>query len=177
MSNVKKESPLDNQYPFQFIEDEIPHYVFQIETGVQYEVKFKPSPYIFPSSLPFSQAVFEFSIILGYKPPGNPKIASDKFIPITVVAIFSDFYNRYDDTKITIYICDSSDYKQHVRKRKFDQWFDEYNDGSFVKLTEEIKDTDGTKYPVAIIMKRINIYRTQIFEAFINLVDGYNDGK
>ncbi len=176
MSNERKES-LNDFYPFQFVDAAVPHYVFQTDTGVRYVVKFKPSFYIFPSFFSFFDAVFEFSIILAYKPPGNPKIASDHFIPITVVAIFADFYTRFNNSTITIYICDSSDYKQHVRKRKFDQWFDEFNDGSFVKINQEIKDNDGKKYPVSIVLKHSNPYRLQVFDAFISLIDTYNNDK
>lgn len=78
---------------------------------------------------------------------------------------------------MTIYICDSSDFKQHVRKRKFDQWFTQYNQGFFVKVDEQIKDIDGAYYPVAIIMKPSNPYRLQVFEAFVKLADSYNNDK
>ena len=177
MSSEKKEFSLNDHYPFQFVDNAVPHYVFQTDTGVRYEVKFKPSFYIFPSSFPFFDAVFEFSIILAYKPPGNPKIASDQYIPITVATIFADFYTRFNNSSITIYICDSSDYKQHMRKRKFDRWFDEFNDGSFVKINQEIKDIDGKKYPVSIVLKYANLYRMQVFDAFVSLIDSYNNGK
>lgn len=177
MKNERKGFPLNDHYPFQFINDSVPHYIFQTDTGVKYEVKFKPSSYIFPSSFPFFDSVFEFSVILAYKQQGNPKIASDQFIPIIVVAIFADFYMRFNDSSITIYTCDSSDYRQRVRKRKFDLWFDEFNDGSFVKINQEIKDLHGTKYPVSIVLKYSNPYRTQVFDAFVSLMNSYNDGK
>ena len=172
---MKKEEYIFQGYEFSFENGADNSYIFQIVAGIIYEIKFKPSPYLFSNAL-FANYTYEFSLALIYKPPDYINLPDILLAP-TVINIFLDFYNRFDNNNITVYICDSLDYKQHVRKRKFDTWFNEYNKGMFVKLDEEIKDTDGIEYPVAIIIKPLNPYRQQIFEAFISLIDSYNDGK
>lgn len=130
-------------------------YSFQTWCGVVYEIKFKPSPYIFGEDSVFAPYVYEFSILISYKPEGVIKLASDKLIPNTVVTIFLDFYKN-NDNNVCIYICDSSDSKQHVRKRKFDLWFLQFNKGDFIKIDEKFIDRDGTEYPVYEIKESIS---------------------
>ncbi len=100
----------------------------------------------------------------------------DDLIATTVAIIFLDFYNHHDEN-VCFYICDSADGRQHVRKRKFDMWFSQYNRGAFMKIDAVIKDTPGIDYPVAIILKRTNTYRNDIFYDFLKLIDRYNNEK
>lgn len=55
--------------------------------------------------------------------------------------------------------------------------FDKYNHGAFVKLESELKDVDGTFYPIAIIMTTNNVYRKEIAGAFSILISGANNEK
>ncbi|MBC7643175.1 MAG: hypothetical protein H7174_12720 [Flavobacterium sp.] len=108
-------------------------YFFETNEEVIYEIVFKPTPYLFElKNIEIIENTFEFSILLKYNP--NPKTPSnDKKIGATVVAIFIDFYSRRNKA-ISVYICESSDGKELARKRKFDHWFQEYNDDIFVKV-------------------------------------------
>ena len=55
-----------------------------------------------------------------------------------------NFYSRKNNA-ISIYICESSDGKELVRKRKFDQWFQEYNDDTFIKIDKNLIDKNYNK--------------------------------
>lgn len=128
---MKNGESLFQGYEFSFEGGENNSYLFQIVAGIIYEIKFKCSQYLFKSEV-LSYFIYEFSLAVLHKPVNYINLP-DKLIAPTVVNIFLDFYQRFHDDNITIYICDSSDFRQHVRKRKFDQWFNEFNAGAFIK--------------------------------------------
>ncbi len=134
-------------------------YFFETFDGVIYQIKFKPTPYLFgEQQTEISENVFEFSILVEFNP--NPKLsAADKKIGKTAVAIFLDFYQK-NGNSISVYICDSSDGKQLIRKRKFDQFF---------KIDEFLVDKKNNRFPISLILSKSNPYRLEIFEAFLEM--------
>lgn len=164
----------ENYYLYDKVKNYDTAYFFKTTYEVEYKIIFKPSPYIFGESKPYARLLFEFSVLAKFA--GSHSYMRDDLIAPTVVAIFLDFYKQHDEN-VCFYICDSSDGKQHVRKRKFDMWFNEYNRGAFVKLDAEIKDSAGIWYTVALIMRNNNFYRREIIESFTNLVVTTNDEK
>lgn len=172
---MEKLFPLpDEYYPFKNVGGQTNKFFFRTLYDVEYTVVFKPSPYIFGEEKPYAQLLFEFSILAKFA--GLQSYVRDDLIAATVAAIFLTFYNEHDQN-VCFYICDSSDGKQHVRKRKFDMWFNQYNHGAFSKFDSYLNDADGVVYPVAIIMASDNLYREDISRAFTNLITGYNDEK
>ncbi len=141
-------------------------YYFETEIGLIYEIRFKPTPYLFGNEMQdIRESVFEFGILLQFNP--NSKLPSeDKEIGATVVAIFIDFYSRIGNA-ISIYICDSSDGREFIRKRKFDSWFSEFNNDVFLKIDEVILDNNDKKFPVSLVIAKNNPFRHQIIDAFI----------
>ncbi|MFM9825070.1 DUF6169 family protein [Flavobacterium sp.] len=155
-------------YKFYFEGGQNNSYFFETVEGIIYEIIFKFTPYLFESkNIEIIENTFEFSILLNYNP--NSKTPSnDKKIGATVVAIFMDFYLKRNKA-ISVYICDSADGKELVRKRKFDQWFLEYNDETFVKVDEILMDMENNKFPISLIISKSNPHRAEIFEAFVQL--------
>jgi hypothetical protein len=143
-------------------------YFFETKGELIYEIIFKPTPYLFElENIEIIENTFEFSILLKYN--ANLKLPSnDRKIGATIVAIFMDFYSRKNNA-ISIYICESSDGKELVRKRKFDQWFQEYNDDTFIKIDKNLIDKNNNKFPVSLIISNSNPYEEQIFKAFVHL--------
>jgi len=155
-------------YPFYFGGGMHNSYYFETNIGIIYEVKFKGTPYLFKNTTDeISKNIFEFAILVEYNPTSKMP-PEDKKIGATVVAVFLDFYNKYKNT-ISIYICDSSDGKEFIRKRKFDQWFTEFNDFTFVKVDEVIADKNNNKFPISLIISKLNPNRAQIIDAFIEI--------
>ena len=156
------------QYKFYFYGGRKNSYFFETSDGLIYEINFKFTPYLFElKNVEITENTFEFSILLYYNP--NSKLSSnDKKIGATVVAIFMDFYSKKNKA-VSIYICDAADGKELVRKRKFDQWFLEYNDNTFVKVDEMLVDKENNKFPISLILSKLNPYRAEIFEAFIQM--------
>lgn len=143
-------------------------YFFETKEDIIYEIVFKPTPYLFDlENTEILENTFEFSILLKYNP--NSKLPSnDKKVGATVVAVFMDFYSKRNKA-ISVYICESSDGKEFARKRKFDQWFEEYNDDTFVKIDKNLIDKNNNKFPVSLIISKSNPYEEQIFKAFVHL--------
>ena len=114
-------------------------YYFETELGSVYEVLFKPSPYLLGNEKSeFANYIYEF--IISIEENDEKKIPkTDKKIGATAAAIFKDFYLK-KGCSVTIYICDSSDGKQLIRKRKFDQWFNEFRTFEFTKIDEVLLD-------------------------------------
>ncbi|CAN1495167.1 hypothetical protein MCETHM1_00317 [Flavobacteriaceae bacterium] len=81
------------------------------------------------------------------------------------------------DNNIALYICDSSDEKQELRKRKFDEWYEKYQDNTFVKMNEKLKDSNGNFYLITMILQYKNPRRVQIIDAFLKLADDNNTEK
>ncbi|NJM80949.1 MAG: hypothetical protein HC854_17455 [Flavobacterium sp.] len=78
-------------------------YYFETNNGCIYEIRFKPTPYLFENeSKEIRNNVFEFAILLEYNP--NVKLPSkDKNMGATVVAVFIDFYKKIGNAA-SIYI-------------------------------------------------------------------------
>ncbi len=143
-------------------------YFFETNEEIVYEIVFKPTPYLFElKNTEILENTFEFSILLKYNP--NTKLPSnDKTIGATVVAIFVDFYSQKSKA-ISVYICESSDGKELARKRKFDQWFTEYNDETFIKVDKNLIDNNNNLFPVSLIISKLNPFEQEIFSAFVHL--------
>ena len=146
-------------------------YVFKTVTGITYEIKFKPSPYLV-SDEPFAEFVFELVIELLENETGKP-IRYDPLVAATVAAIVLNFYNRSRKT-ITVYICDSSDNRQEGRRRKFDQWFAYFAQNDFAKV-EFYMGSKGEKvlYRLSVMIWLDNPDRLKIFSAFEKLARGF----
>jgi hypothetical protein len=95
-------------YFFKYLDDPSNSFLFETDSGVFYQIKFKPTPYLFgDEESEISKYIFEFIIeVISIKKISKPK--EDKKIGATVVAIFKNFYEKYGDA-VSIYICDSSD--------------------------------------------------------------------
>jgi chorismate synthase len=150
-------------------------YSFTTSNTITYEVTFKPTPYLFGEDSTFSLNTFEFSLLVSANAL-TKSLPFDKAIAPTIAAIFVDFYSKAEDT-IAIYICDSSDGRQLLRQRKFNDWFEIYKKETFIKIDSGFVESNGTFYPVSLIIKNKNPHRVQIFEAFLNVIDGYNADK
>ncbi len=164
----------EDHYVYQKIDGITSIYFFKTIFDVEYKVILKPSPYLFGDAQPYADLLYEFSLLAKFT--STHSFQRDELIAPTIATIFLDFYNGANQN-VCFYICDSSDNKQHVRKRKFDTWFDKYNRGAFLKLDAILNDTNGTQYPVSIVMRKNNLYKDDLLKAFTNLISGYNDEK
>ncbi len=151
-------------------------YYFETYNGIIYKVIFKPTPYLFGDEKSFfSDSIFEFSIIIQFNP--NEKLpATNSKIGATSAEIFKDFYLKKGNS-ITIYISDSSDDKQAIRKRKFEIWFTKYNSTDFFKIDKVLVDSQNNRFPISLILNDANPYRNKILDSFTKLINQNNENK
>lgn len=163
-------------YEFEFRGNLNNSYGFETDLGIVYEVKFRPTNYLLgDETTPYANSIFEFIIEIAYNPLGkNPPL--DLLVSGTIADIIKDFYFKKDQS-ICIYICDSSDGKQELRRRKFDDWFYAHDQYGLIKMDEQIKDSKGNFYPISLIIQRDNPYFMEIIDGFRQLAMRYNDGK
>ncbi len=90
----------------------------------------------------------------------DPRIGS------TIVQIIKTFLNGL--TNAVVYVCDASDNKELLRKRKFDTWFREYDDGTIIKIDGHISIEDFNIYN-AILIHKDNPKKNRFIEAFNDL--------
>jgi len=155
-------------YPFLFKADVDNSYGFETELGIIYNVKFKPSDYLLGDvKTEYSDYLFEFVIQLVYNPlKRNPPL--DRLVSTTIAAIIEDFYFKKNKS-VCIYICDSSDGRQSLRKRKFDEWFYSHENIGVIKYDQIITDSAGNSYPLSVIIRKDNPYFMEIILAFSNI--------
>ncbi len=103
-----------------------------------YEVLFKATPYLFDNLPVVNEFVYE--LIIGKLEGPTEKTAHDSAIAATIAAICANFFDR-QQKRVILFICDSSDGRQMTRARKFRDWFDRFNDSSFIKLDAKIPET------------------------------------
>jgi intracellular sulfur oxidation DsrE/DsrF family protein len=163
------------EYSFEFVGGVNNSYTIVTTSEVVYEIKFKPSQYLSKLNNFEENLIFEFIIEVLYRPE-NIALTLDKYLAPTICKVFHDFYNLKNDS-VTVYICDSSDGRHYVRKRKFDNWFDEFNDNSFVKFDDIILDKENNEFPIAFILKKANPNFNKICEDFINTINENNEDK
>lgn len=106
---------------------------FITDHQIVYELKFKPSSYVFGNQPPFTEFAFEFVIEVAENP--QPKLPpSDSLISFTIARIFNDFFALKET--VVVYICENVDGRARSRNRKFNQWFEQSSQEglSFVKF-------------------------------------------
>lgn len=79
---------------------------------------------------------------------------------------------------MVVFSCDTTDRKQAVRHRKFDDWFKQFNDDSFIKLNEIIDDIENeSQYFMSMILVNTNPLKDEIIEAFRELKEALLNAK
>lgn len=162
-------------YSYDFAGGENNSFVFVTKIGIAYEIKFKPSDYINLFDAEVSKYIFEFIIKVAINETGkNPPL--DVNVSETIAAIFQEFILKHNNN-IAIYICDSSDGRQELRQKKFNEWYDKYNDATFAKMNEVLFDSKGNRFLITMILQNKNPRRLEIIDAFLRLADENNDEK
>lgn len=96
----------------------------------------------------------------------NTGISSDEKIGRTIIEIVKAFLSGLENA--VVYVCDTSDGKELLRKRKFDQWFKKYDDGTIIKVDGHIAVPNFNIYN-AILIHKENQKKNRFIEAFNDL--------
>lgn len=163
-------SQFENYYEFEFVGGINHSYLFETINEVVFEIKFKPSDYIFGYSESIKNNAFELGIIILEE---GRKVGKDDRIPTTIAEIVFDFFSKKSED-IIIYICDSSDSRQLARKRKFDSWADFFKGTDYFKVDAEIIDNEKNKIYSSLILKSDNQNFREIIKYFGSLSSKYS---
>jgi Family of unknown function (DUF6169) len=159
-----------NPYDFISFKDENNTYAFVTDQLVVYEVKFKASNYIFSEYSSTIHNTYEFVIEVAEN-PSSKQPSLDERIPSTISLIFQDFFTLKET--VVVYICDDSDSRGRARNRKFNQWFEQYNPLTFMKLDFAFGSGED-KYFTTLIMRLDNPNMAEIVTSFQTLSVKYN---
>lgn len=158
-----------------FFEGGLNHtFVFETNMGILYGVKFKPSEYIIPNKV-YSNTIFEMTIEVLEIPIGK-KLYPDKIIPSTIATIIKDFFHKIHQP-ILMYICDSSDNKQLVRHRKFNQWFEEFANSKLAKTEFIFIDNFQKRFPISLFLEITHPFREEILRLFFDEANNFQNNK
>ncbi|MFD2569742.1 DUF6169 family protein [Spirosoma soli] len=147
-------------------------YAFVTRHQIIYEIKFKPSSYIFGNQPPFTEFAFEFVMDVAENP--LPKLPPpDTSLPATIASIFNDFFVSQET--VVVYVCENADGRANSRNRKFNQWFEqsEQKGLSFVKLDYRF-GADTEFFFTSLIMRVDNPRMAEIITSFQKLSVDYN---
>ncbi len=160
-------------FSYAFDSDEPNSYVFRTINQVLYEVRFRPSGYIFEHDPDLQPFVFEISIIVIDNPSGK-RPPTDSMVSSTIALIFGRFFEQHH--RVVVYICDTSDRRGYARHRKFTSWLERYK-SNYMQVSDSLTDKDGVVYFGSLIVGRNNPYRGRIMVAFSDLFVGLASEK
>ena len=143
------------RHPYPFLETDNNTFCFATDDGLKYQAYFIEFP-----TTNYKLYSFSFDKEEGFK-------SFDRRIKDTIISILSNFCNT--DNQILAYTCDISDGHELARKRLFDKWFNEENDGSLSKV-----DFQSENIYVSLIAKKdfsaVNQAITDINQLFADVI-------
>ena len=111
---------LHSRLPYDFRKAEDSVYYFETKNGLKYKAYFIE----FPSPV-YKLYSFSFEKEEGIAP-------YDSRVEDTIVSILADFFDA--ENYVLGYTCDVTDGREMARKRLFNRWFEQTNDGSLRKI-------------------------------------------
>jgi hypothetical protein len=166
---------MQQAYNFELINADNNEYTFVTSNELIYNIAFVKADFYFPENSTFNQNVFELIIQLD-ESQKNTRAVRDPKLPSTIAAIFLDFF--YSNERVVVFSCDTTDRRQAVRHRKFDDWFKQFNDDSFIKLNEVIDDIENeSQYFMSMILVNTNPLKDEIIVAFKELKEALLNAK
>ena len=143
------------RHPYQFQETDNNTFWFETDDGLKYQAYFIEFP-----TINYKLYSFSFDREDGLK-------HFDRRIKDTVICILREFCSA--DNQILAYTCDVSDGHELARKRLFNKWFNEENDGSFAKF-----DFQSENIYVSLIAKKdfpiVNQAITDVNQLFADVI-------
>jgi hypothetical protein len=161
-------------YNFTFIGGKDNIYTFETLQFITYRVKFKPTGYLFEE---YIWSFYAYEMVIEIAENISKKVPIlDQQIPATIAQIFTNFFQEKE--KIAVYTCETADGKHLARVRKFNAWFKDFNPDFLLKVDRYIKDNiEEVIYFNSLILRQDNPFKTQILEAFEDLIGGFEEEK
>ena len=107
-------------HPYDFLKNGDSTYYFETDNGLKYKAYF----------IEFSSSFYKLFSFSFDKEEGFG--AYDPRVKDTIVSVLRDFFDV--ENHVLGYTCDVTDGREMARKRLFDRWFEQENDGSLRKI-------------------------------------------
>ena len=140
------------------------YFEFRTAAGIVYACYFLSYAEFFKEYKEIAGSIYSFNVevIKGRK----TGISADQRIGLTIIEIVKAFLSWLENA--VVYVCDMSDGSELLRKRKFDQWFRKYDDGTIIKIDGHIAVPNFNIYN-AILIHKENPKKNRFIEAFSDL--------
>ena len=151
----------------------VQHNYFEFTTvaGTRYACYFLSYSEYFKEFKEVAGSIFSFNVdVLERRGKGT---AFDERTGFTIVEIIKRFLQSLGNA--VVYVCDTSDGRELLRKRKFDLWFRKYDDGTIIKVDGHIAVPNFNIYN-AILIHKDNPKKNRFIEVF-NYLNATDEGK
>ena len=149
-------------------------YPFTTANSIFYSVEFKPSGYVFGEKIPWADACYEFSIRV--RNETNRRVPYDARTALTISAVFREFFRQHE--RIIVYICETADGRHEARVKKFDRWFEQFDDGDFLKFDRILHDAKlDVDFFISLILRKNHPRRDEISTDFNQRMDEFSAEK
>ncbi len=143
------------------------YYEFTSDKGVNYYIHFDVCEYLEE----FIDHGKVFYMSFGRK----RKESFDIKIRETIICVLGFFFNTKEN--VLLYLCDTNDGKQLVRRRIFDSWYDLYAFSLNVDKIDEVIISDDEEYYTSMIVRKDNTFYNEYVTAFRKFHEGLSNEK
>jgi hypothetical protein len=157
--------------PYKIVIEKNNYFQFITTAGTKYACYFLSYAEYFKSYKEVASNIYSVNVeIIESK---RRAVALDERTGLTIVEIVKRFLKGLED--VVVYVCDSSDGRELLRKRKFDLWFRKYDDGTVIKIDGHISVPNFNIYN-AILIHKDNPKKNRFIEVF-NELNATDDDK
>jgi Family of unknown function (DUF6169) len=150
--------------PYKFSIVKHNYFEFATTTGTKYACFFLSYADYFKAHKKIAQCIYSINIEVLERKSGS--LVLDERTGLTIVEILKKFLEKSEDA--VVYVCDNSDGRELLRKRKFDIWFRKYDDGTIIKVDGHIYVPNFDIYN-AILIHKDNPKKNLFIEVFNEL--------
>ncbi len=150
----------------------VKHNYFEFTTvaGIKYACYFLSYAEYFKAYKEVAGNIYSYNIeVIESK---KKSVTVDERTGFTIVEIVKKFLEGLENA--VVYVCDTSDGRELLRKKKFDLWFRKYDDGTIIKVDGHIAVPNFNIYN-AILIHKDNPKKNRFIEVFndLNATDEY----
>jgi Family of unknown function (DUF6169) len=148
-------------------------YFFSTDLGLTYRIVFEDVGAIFQDYPTLKGRVFSYSFYPASKPTSEQKLLDQK-VRHTIAYSINSFFEKNDD--LIVFVCDSLDKREMCRKKLFDRWFAQFNEGMLEKYDGSV-ESDDIKIITSLILKNDLYDKEYVVETFKKLNDQFSRVK
>lgn len=148
-------------------------YNFTTDLNVKYRVVFDNPGDLFNEYPTINGRVFSFSFYASYTE--SLTVRADLRVKDTIADIVNKFFEN--KRNMIVFVCDSTDGREHCRKRLFEKWFITFNDGILEKHDGVVGDGIQDVIRNSIIFRCDLDDRDHVIQVFTQLNDKFTSDK